>query len=303
MALPETPADLDPAAGILTQGEGNVLSHVQLLARALGIPNVVLGPSAYDRIAPHDGKQVFFIATPGGRVILKEAVGHDGRGPRGLRRVHAQPDAHRPTAASEAAAEAAHRPRQDRSRAKTLPIDLTEVRRKDSGRFCGPKAAYLGELKHLFPDHVARGIVVPFGAYYDHYQHATVAVPDDAARPRASRPPGEPLPAFVERTYKTFFDELIPAKKSERELSAWIDAAPRRHPPLDPAGAAVAGARARRSATGSTANGLLDRPDKRTPSAASCAATPTSRTSTTSTAPASTSRSSTASRSTTSTTG
>src|SRR5262249_57421087 len=31
VALPETPADLDPAAGILTQGEGNVLSHVQLL--------------------------------------------------------------------------------------------------------------------------------------------------------------------------------------------------------------------------------------------------------------------------------
>ena len=43
VALPETPADLEPAAGILTQGEGNVLSHVQLLARALGIPNVVLG--------------------------------------------------------------------------------------------------------------------------------------------------------------------------------------------------------------------------------------------------------------------
>ena len=33
-----------------------------------------------------------------------------------------------------------------------MPIDLNEVRRKDSGRFCGPKAAYLGELKHLFPD-------------------------------------------------------------------------------------------------------------------------------------------------------
>ena len=49
VALPETPADLDPAAGILTQGEGNMLSHVQLLARALGIPNVVLGPSAYAR--------------------------------------------------------------------------------------------------------------------------------------------------------------------------------------------------------------------------------------------------------------
>ena len=70
-----------------------------------------------------------------------------------------------------------------------MPIDLTEVRRSDSGRFCGPKAAYLGELKHVFPDHVARGIVVPFGAYYQHYQHATVAVPDKlrGAEPGARR--------------------------------------------------------------------------------------------------------------------
>lgn len=103
-----------------------------------------------------------------------------------------------------------------------LPIDLTNVRRKDSGVFCGPKAAYLGELKHTFPDHVARGLVVPFGAYYDHYSHASLVVPD-ALRSQNLATPGEPLPVFVERTYQTFFDELIPAKKSERELSAWIE--------------------------------------------------------------------------------
>src|SRR4030095_12079082 len=72
-APPDTPADLDPAAGILTQGEGNVLSHVQLLARALGIPNVVLSPTAYQKIIPHDRREVFFIVTPRGRVIIKEA--------------------------------------------------------------------------------------------------------------------------------------------------------------------------------------------------------------------------------------
>ena len=38
--LPETVSDLPPVAGILTAGEGNPLSHVQLLARNLGIPNV-----------------------------------------------------------------------------------------------------------------------------------------------------------------------------------------------------------------------------------------------------------------------
>ena len=105
--------------------------------------------------------------------------------------------------------------------ATKTPRDLAEVRRTDSGRTCGPKAAFLGELKHLFPDHVARGVVVPFGAYYDHYQRATVAVPD-ALRGRGIATPGEPLPAFVERTYKSFFGEMIPAKTSERDLTAWI---------------------------------------------------------------------------------
>ena len=40
--VPETVADLPPLAGILTAGPGNPLSHVQLLARNLGIPNVAV---------------------------------------------------------------------------------------------------------------------------------------------------------------------------------------------------------------------------------------------------------------------
>ena len=220
VALPETPADLDPAAGILTQGEGNMLSHVQLLARALGIPNVVLGPSAYERIKPHDGQQVFLIVTPGGRVILKEASAMTAT----ERAVYDEYTRNQTRAADGSLVGGGPRLHIDRAKvdlSKTMPIDLTQVRRSDSGRFCGPKAAYLGELKHLFPDHVARGIVVPFGAYYGHYQHVPVAIPDKL-RALNLATPGEPLPAFVERTYKQFFDVMIPAKTSERELAAWI---------------------------------------------------------------------------------
>jgi phosphoenolpyruvate synthase/pyruvate phosphate dikinase len=102
-----------------------------------------------------------------------------------------------------------------------MPLDLNEVRRKDSGRFCGPKAAYLGELKHLFPDHVARGIVVPFGAYYDHYRNAKITVPVKLRRLGIATP-GEPLPDFAKRTYQEFFGVMIPAKKSEKDLAGWI---------------------------------------------------------------------------------
>ena len=220
VALPETPADLDPAAGILTQGEGNMLSHVQLLARALGIPNVVLGPSAFAALKPHDGKQVFFIATPGGRVILKEAAAMTATD----RAVYEEYTRNQTRAADGSLIGGGPRLHIDRAKvdlSKTMPIDLLQVRRSDSGRFCGPKAAYLGELKHVFPDHVARGIVVPFGAYYQHYRNATVAVPDKL-RSLNLATPGEPLPGFVERTYKQFFDGLIPAKTSEKDLATWI---------------------------------------------------------------------------------
>ena len=74
LAFARTPSELQPVAGIVTQGEGNVLSHVQLLARALGIPNAVTGPEPYAKLARHDGKEVLYVVTPGGRVYLKDAA-------------------------------------------------------------------------------------------------------------------------------------------------------------------------------------------------------------------------------------
>jgi hypothetical protein len=220
VALPETPADLEPAAGILTQGEGNVLSHVQLLARALGIPNVVVGPAVYQKLKKHDGQRVYLIATPRGRVLMGDAADmpaevksavteyarnetrdDDGKLGRATKKLHIDKEK----------IDVEHR----------TPLDLKEVRRKDSGVRVGPKAAFLGELKFLFPDNVARGVVVPFGAYYDHFRRAPVAVPEHLAGAGIAKP-GEPLHEFVEETYATFFDELIPAKKPERELTKWI---------------------------------------------------------------------------------
>jgi hypothetical protein len=220
VALPETPADLEPAAGILTQGEGNMLSHVQLLARALGIPNVVLGPSAYARVVPHDGQQVFFIATPGGRVILErtEAMTPPERA------VYEEYTRNQARGADGGLAGGGTKLHIDREKVdlqRSLPIDLRSVRRADSGRFCGPKAAYLGELAHLFPEHVARGLVIPFGAYYAHYQGARVVVPESLAGHELATP-GEPLPGFVERTYHRFFGAMVPAGTGEQELAAWI---------------------------------------------------------------------------------
>jgi hypothetical protein len=220
VALLETPADLQPAAGIFTQGEGNVVSHVQLLARALGIPNVVLGPDAFARFKEHDGKSVFFVATPGGRVVVKEETSMS-KADRDAVAEYRRSEERGDKGALGAGGRRLHidRERLDLSIDTALP--LNGVRRSDSGTRVGPKAAFLGELEHLFPDAVAAGVVVPFGAYHAHYRNAVVSVPK-TLKEKTGAKPGEPLPDFVERTYKSFFEEMIPAGTEEKELSAWI---------------------------------------------------------------------------------
>ncbi len=221
VALAQTPPELQPVAGIATQGEGNMLSHVQLLARSLGIPNVVTDSEPFARIAARDGQEVFYLVTPGGRVYLKEAA--------------------QMTAADQAIYAEFHRntnPGSDGSLGAAgtkldidsesldldtiLPLALSELSIADSGIRAGPKAAYLGELKRLFPDKVSRGVVIPFGAYYAHYRDAKVAVPSELSGSGVAEA-GEALPSFVERTYETFFGEMIPGGADEAALRAWIE--------------------------------------------------------------------------------
>jgi hypothetical protein len=220
VALPETPADLEPAAGIVTRGEGNVVSHVQLLARALGIPNAVVGPRVYEQFPAHQGHDVFLLVTPGGRVVVKDGS-KLGERDRAVLDEYTRNQARTGTGSLGHGGAKLHIARERLDLSPKLALDLASVRRADSGVRCGPKAAYLGELKHLFPDKVARGVVVPFGAYYEHYQRATVHVPPALAG-RGIAQAGEPLSSFVERTYQSFFGEMIPRGTQEKELGEWI---------------------------------------------------------------------------------
>ena len=70
--LPETVADLPPLAGILTAGAGNPLSHVQLLARNLGIPNVAVDESLLPALRRNDGRRIVFAVSPAGLVEINE---------------------------------------------------------------------------------------------------------------------------------------------------------------------------------------------------------------------------------------
>jgi hypothetical protein len=148
--LPETTAELPRVSGILTEGEGSSLSHVQLLARNLGIPNVVVGAELLPRVREKSGTRVVMAVSPGGVVQLAEA------GPQWDTRLGKE----------ELADDVVIRPdlvKLDLTSRAFIP--LSALRAADSGRVSGPKGANLGELKFLFGDAVPGGFVIPFGAF------------------------------------------------------------------------------------------------------------------------------------------
>jgi len=155
--LSDTTPELPPVAGILTLGEGNALSHIQILARNLGIPNVVIDGNVNDLFQQHDGNKVVMAVSAGGRVLLERD------GPKWDRIFgSAGPVAH------------------ERIDANVQKLDLNvrdllgleQLRARDAGRIAGPKAANLGELRNHFPDNVPPGIVIPFGVFYNLLQQA-----------------------------------------------------------------------------------------------------------------------------------
>jgi len=151
--LPETVSDLPPLAGILTAGAGNPLSHVQLLARNLGIPNVAVDAALLPDIRRHDGKPVVLAVSRAGLVEI------NADGPQ-------WDAAFGPKAAQ--ATESAVMFEPDVAKldlSKRDFISLNALRASDSGRLVGPKAAKLGELMSHFPDRVAPGVAIPFGLY------------------------------------------------------------------------------------------------------------------------------------------
>ena len=154
-ALLRAPVNLKPVAGILTVSAGNLVSHVQLLARNLGIPNAIMSQENLKDLERWSGQKVFYAVSPDGTVIMKLAS--------------------KITSEEKLLVEA-----KIRSEEKIkVPLDkmnlndiqlrtLKTLRAFDSGRVCGPKAANLGELEYLFPDKVVDGFIIPFGVFRQH---------------------------------------------------------------------------------------------------------------------------------------
>ena len=149
------PSDLKPVAGIMTVSEGNLVSHVQLLARNLGIPNAALSNKNLSDLKKYNGKTVFYAVSHKGNVVLKtEDEMTDEEKKLFEKKERSKNKIEVPT----------ENIRLDVSKV----INMREVDASDSGKLCGPKAANLGELKKLFPNQVVEGLIIPFGIFKEH---------------------------------------------------------------------------------------------------------------------------------------
>ncbi len=151
------PSDLKPVAGIATVTEGNLVSHVQLLARNLSIPNAVISDQNFAALKAFNGEQVFYAVSPDGQVMIKkvdqmtdrdQALFKQEQKKRSEERVRVPID------------------KIDLSQTKVL--NMNAVNATSSGVVCGPKAANLGQLKAMFPKQVVEGLVIPFGIFRAH---------------------------------------------------------------------------------------------------------------------------------------
>lgn len=188
------PADLKPVAGIATVSEGNLISHIQLLARNLGIPNMVLAQKNLEALKKFNGTEIFYAVSPNGNVIIKKATDMT------------------------AEEEELFKEKTRKEEKLTVPVDkllldqksvlnLRSVNASHSGKLCGPKAANLGQLKSIFPDHVVEGLVIPFGIFREHMDQNM---------------PGQSTSywGFVQNTFKSA-EEMRAAGKSNAEIETY----------------------------------------------------------------------------------
>lgn len=149
--LPRGTSELGAVSGVITQEEGSAISHVQLLARNLGIPNATISPQAFQAAKPLAGQTVLYVVLPDGSVYVGPEDG-------------ASDKVKQFVASREVKTEKVTLPPVD-EKADTI-LTLEDIGMVDSGKKAGPKAANVGELRHTtLKDRVPQGVVLPFGLY------------------------------------------------------------------------------------------------------------------------------------------
>jgi len=145
----EMPTEMSPAAGMVTLGTGARLSHVQLLAKSLGIPNAKLSVEYLEHLKKMEGKLVRFVADKEGNIAIHEYANDLGKivGKDKKEILIPTPD---------------HRVQH--------PISFAEINDANHGNIAGPKGINLSKLyqNSTLNTHVPDGFILPFG-YFKKY--------------------------------------------------------------------------------------------------------------------------------------
>jgi hypothetical protein len=191
--LTETVADLPPVAGILTRGAGNTLSHIQLLARNLGIPNLAINQRLVPELAKHTGEIIIVAVSPGGVVqIEKDSTAW-------------QRHFNQPTSATEFLID----PDLNKLDLQQKQIlSLEQISARDSGRIAGPKGANLGELKQIYEQLVPEALVIPFGRFRSLLDNSTA-------------PDGQTLFNWMQHNYRRL-EQLPDSDKKQQQTAEFL---------------------------------------------------------------------------------
>ena len=140
----EMPSETGALSGIITLGVGARLSHLQLLAKSLQIPNAKVSKEYLDVLKELDGKQVKFKTTKEGQLLIEE-VSEIGKSVSKVDRVEV------PKA----------------NYAINRPIGFTEAGNTQHHSIAGPKGIQLSKmfLNPALKGHVPDGFILPFGFF------------------------------------------------------------------------------------------------------------------------------------------
>lgn len=139
LILKETPISLPPVAGVISEQPSTILSHVNILTRNWGIPNVYL-KNASNILAEYEGKYIELNVTQSDYSV--KLLSKIPKNSKQIRRVIELPNL-----------------------SVTQLFTLNEIRKNDN-IYCGSKAANLGEIKaRIRQVDVPDGFSIPFAQY------------------------------------------------------------------------------------------------------------------------------------------
>jgi hypothetical protein len=188
------PSDLEPVAGILSISEGNAVSHLQLLARNLGIPNATIDKEMYDKLSSLEGETIFYAVAANGNVIIKRANSMTN-------------EESQLFSAKTLDEEVIEIPIDKVKLDVDSILNIRNLNSKSTGIYCGPKAANFAELKQHFPENLVEGLVIPFGVFKSHMLQII---------------PGKQI-SYWDYLVQIFEEEGDSRKKSEAEILSQLD--------------------------------------------------------------------------------